>query len=417
MFVVSDVAPATDPLTEVSYKEAVERFLSTARSGRVRQIEACARYHGRLIGGLPFHPVVAAAHRAFMDHRPLCMSPDIIWLLICQGVASHVQANAEELRGQIVEHQGKLNISVRRDDLVKGSPENSWAEVIDVLVAQVEQHVGPAFDQFQPRFSTTGPIERAAAGIVLLDAMKAYFSYDVVSLCGIPAVILEGTPEDWEAIAERAEHFGPLNLEWWLKPLREILGQFVAAARGRVDRSFWQSLYKIHDQSGGPIVTGWIATFFPYLSNQESGLPVNRNPYLGADSEGSADPDLEFDTDLDDLVIEEDGDDETDLDDGGDDDDFDHENEAGILVEEWLEPTWTSPMAMDSDLDGEGWPSGPGLADIPRGVAVAPFRWEYRDRSFDMEFVGGFVGVSQDQKTLAVKPEIGWVVREAEAGS
>jgi hypothetical protein len=29
-----------------------------------------------------------------------------------------------------------------------------------------------------------------------------------------------------------------------------------------------------------------------------------------------------------------------------------------------------------------------------------------------MEFLGGFVGVSQDKDTLTVKPEIGWAVRE-----
>jgi hypothetical protein len=30
-----------------------------------------------------------------------------------------------------------------------------------------------------------------------------------------------------------------------------------------------------------------------------------------------------------------------------------------------------------------------------------------------MEFMGGFVGVAQDQQTLAVRPELGWAVLEA----
>jgi hypothetical protein len=29
-----------------------------------------------------------------------------------------------------------------------------------------------------------------------------------------------------------------------------------------------------------------------------------------------------------------------------------------------------------------------------------------------MEFLGGFVGVAQDPATLALRPEIGWAVRE-----
>jgi hypothetical protein len=45
-------------------------------------------------------------------------------------------------------------------------------------------------------------------------------------------------------------------------------------------------------------------------------------------------------------------------------------------------------------------------------LSKAPFRWSYLDRRFDMEFLGGFVGVAQDQETLALRPEIGWAVKE-----
>jgi hypothetical protein len=53
------------------------------------------------------------------------------------------------------------------------------------------------------------------------------------------------------------------------------------------------------------------------------------------------------------------------------------------------------------------------MRSFPRGLSKAPFRWDYLDRSFDMEFLGGFVGVAQDQETLTLRPEIGWAVREA----
>ena len=66
-----------------------------------RPVEACSRYHGRLLGRVAYHPVVAAVHRAFMDHRPLCLSPDMIWLMIIQGVANHINAHAEELRPRL----------------------------------------------------------------------------------------------------------------------------------------------------------------------------------------------------------------------------------------------------------------------------------------------------------------------------
>jgi hypothetical protein len=487
-FEVSEVHRASEPLPEVPYKEAVEALLKTvAPVRRSHPLEACARYHGQLIARVPFHPVVAAAHRAFMDHRPLCLAPDIIWLTICQGVANHINAHSEELRPRIVSHQGKITIHVRRDAFVKGSPENPWADAIEELTGKVREHIGSSFDLFQPTFTTTGPVERAAVGVVLLDAMQSYFRYDMETLCGIPAIALEGTPEDWQAIADRAEQFAFLDLEWWLEPLREVLRQFIAAAQGNVDRSFWKSLYKYHDESGGPMITGWISTLFPYLIDTGTGLAIHRNPYLTLDSQRSDDIDLDDDIDdeIDDIAIdEEDSDDFDELDEDAEsplakqppnrlilghkqdmedplaavpdltevsdhesptenepprqfiwitadhievpvtaddmevpsrtdrdlDEDFDEDYHDERVVGAWLRPM-PKRRRDEEDHDADlGW--GPRISDLPSGISRAPFHWDYLDRSFDMEFLGGFVGVSQDKDTLTVKPEIGWAVRE-----
>ncbi len=232
--------------------------------------------------------------------------------MIIQGVANHINVNADALRSRFVRHEGKVEISVRRDDFVKGSPENPWAEAIEEFTSRVEEHIGSEFDLFQPTFTTTGPVERAAAGVVLLDAMRSYFTYDMESFCGIPAVSLEGTPEDWQAVADRAEQFGSLDLDWWLEPLRGILKQFVAASQGVVDRQFWQSLYKYHDESGGPVITGWISALFPYLTDSQTGLAIHQNPYLTLNSQRVANIDKEIDGDLDDEIDDIDIDDEID---------------------------------------------------------------------------------------------------------
>jgi len=121
-FEVLDVERANQPLAEVSYKQAVEALLTEGdpehqermileMCGRrfpvplpvlppSRPVEACTRYHGRLVGGVVFHPVVAAAHRAFADHRPLSLSPDSLWLMIAQAVANHIK---RPLRGVAAE--------------------------------------------------------------------------------------------------------------------------------------------------------------------------------------------------------------------------------------------------------------------------------------------------------------------------
>ena len=49
---------------------------------------------------------------------------------------------------------------------------------------------------------------------------------------------------------------------------------------------------------------------------------------------------------------------------------------------------------------------------FPLGLSKVPFKWKYYFLTFDMEFLGCFVGVAQEQETLAVRPEIGWAVLE-----
>jgi hypothetical protein len=368
---IAKVTPAKTALREAPYKAALEALLRKPPSqfpGRMQKltrqpndlVEACSRYRGQLVAGVHFHPVVAAVHLAFNDHRPLVLSPDILWLLVIQGLANHVNANAEELRHRLVEHSGTATIVVRRDDFHKGSPENPWPEVFDEFTTQIRAHVGETtHDLVLPAFSTTGVAERAAAQIVLLDAMQSYFSYEFRTMCGIPQVVLEGTADDWEKLAERTRNLEGFGLKWWTSALAPVLDEFVAAARGRVNVRFWQAIYKVDGGSGGPYTTGWITAFFPYLKDRQTRRATNRNPWL---------------------------------------------TRGGKKLQEMLYPP------EKSDPYGSG--HGPTTEQFPSGLSRAPFLWKYVIRFYEMEFLGGFVGICQDPKTLGLRPEIGWAVRD-----
>ena len=205
-------------------------------------------------------------------------------------------------------------------------------------------------------FSTTGAIERASSEIVLMSAMQVYFRFELCSMCGIPEITVLGTPEDWRSIRRRVAAFSEFDLEWWTKPLLPILDQFVAASEGRVDKVFWQSLYKLNDNSGGPYVTGWVCTLFPYLNvqvfeNDELRRVVRRNDFLS----------------------------------------------------NWVK-------GMSAEFGG-----GPTTRDFLTGLSVAPFLWRYFDEVCSMDLVAGFVGVSQNPDSLALRPAIGWAVRNVVA--
>ena len=336
-FLVSDVTPATVPLKTTAYHTAVSEFLGST-------VESCSCYHGVLLDGIRCHPLIETLHRAFATHRPVELSPDIIWLTLTQGLAHHVNQNSEELRHHFVQHEDKLAVLVRRDDFVKGSPENPWPEVFAEFSSQIRDHIGVAHELIVADFSTTGPVERAASEVVLMDAMQSYFEYRVATLCGIPSISLRGTVQDWKAIRRRVEDWSRFDLNWWIEPLLPVLDRFVAAAGGDVDRQFWDSIYKYHgpDGSGSPYITGWVKYLFPYLCY--AGVHLDQNRYLSIDYNARV---------------------------------------------------------------------GPDLGDFPALPAKAPFIWECLGREFEMEFIGGLIGVHQDNDTLCLRPEIGWAVRRA----
>jgi hypothetical protein len=294
------------------------------------------------------NPFVAAVHAAFAWHFPLILSPDDVWLCIAQGFGIHVKENAERLRGRFVRHEGRTLLEVVRNDFVKGATTNNWQSVFAEFSDRIAGHIGKQRDLVVAQFSTTGPIERAASEVVLMSAMQNYFSYQVTTYCGIPRITLLGTTDDWRSIRTRAAVLAEYELGSWVDALLPILDQFVAASEGRVDRAFWQSFYSMNSASGGPFITGWINVLFPYLTQ------------------------------------------------------LDHREEARTTSSGYLK-RWQQAHKAGA---------GPTSDQFPSGMSVAPFIWEYLGTKIPMEFLGGFIAVSQNPEALAVRPAIGWAVRE-----
>ena len=275
MFEVSDVeersiSDETGPAAEVvgTFRNRVE----TVRCNRPELM--------RVTGKNAFF---ATIHCAFARHHALALSPDDVWLAIAQGFAIHMERHGEALRGRFVRHEGKLTLDVRRDNLVKGSPDNPWDEVFFDMCTQIRDHIGKKVDLVVADFSTTGAIEKAASEVVLMGAMRPYFDYTVSTLCGIPRVALLGTPSDWASIRQRVAALSEYDLAWWTDALLPVLDELVRSAGGNADLAFWRSIYKQDDESGGPYITGWVNALFPYvraLHFADKTATVERNEHL-----------------------------------------------------------------------------------------------------------------------------------------
>jgi hypothetical protein len=358
-FAVHPVDPASDILSTWKTYEGIEKLLSSIDHKSSEGILSCSGYNSNCVKEVNYHALIHSVHLAFSQHRPLVLSPDMIWLTIVQGLAQHVRNNPDRLRTKLVSHKGKAEVSIERPDVLLDSPEMDWANIIDELAAVLQQRIGEKFNQLAADFSTSSDLERTVCALAIMDVFEPYFEFVVYSICGIPTVTLEGKSSDWSRLREKTEVLQAYELDWWLQSLRPILEQFERAANGDIDLQHWQNIYKIKEAYGWDKINGWIGRLFPYIESGASGSFTVRNPLLAFDS----------------VLATKDG-----------------ENENSAIS-----------SARDRGITSR---------DLPSGLSLVPFKLSSDKDKHSMQFIGGFVGVEQDADTRALRPKLGWAVRK-----
>ena len=154
---------------------------------------------------------------AYNNHLPLELSPDDVWLAVCQGFSAHILANSEQLRKEFVDFDGKKKLEVRRDEFVLGSPDNDWPSVFGEFSEKIKDNIGAKMHStFVHKFSTTTPLHTTIYEATLMTAMQKYFDYKLISLCGIPKVRLTGKPQDWKELRDKVASVAKFGLDWWI---------------------------------------------------------------------------------------------------------------------------------------------------------------------------------------------------------
>lgn len=389
------VPPACDDATSVSFvvtkglKVPKERLAGADLRGRVRTLADKVGGGGLVDAGgcMPIeegatvlarghdHGFIAAATAAFAQHYPMAVRPQHFWLMIMQGVATHVEQNAEAVRAKWVRHKGKKTLVVRCDEFCLGS-ENNWASVVDgkgdSFSAQIDNHVVEGVSEaLSPAFSDTTPEEHIAAKITVMDVCKSFFTYKCSTMCGFPSITMEGTIEDWRALRANAEALVTQRCtadfaKKWTAALLPLLDKFVAeysaaALGGKAgDEKFWNSMCKRGGTSGSGASTwfnGWFNILFPFIQTRFNRYAVPYSPSNGYVKEGRN---------------------------GG---------HYGMHAPEGVQ--------------------GPDCEDFPGGLAEAPVEWDYLGKSVPLKFKAGFVGATQDRDTGLVRPAVGWFIAKA----
>lgn len=297
------------------------------------------------------NPLVQAVHRAFSEHRPLLLTPDIIWITIAQGFAQHVNNQAENLRDRFVQHQGKKELHVVVTEIPRDASE--WAKNIQEWVLQIRDHEGAdLYRALECNFSTSTAITRTVSQVVMMDAFKQYFDYVSYCICGIPEITLLGSVEDWQEISHRVEIIAEYDLKWWSDRMKPICREFIETASGKPSVDFWRCIYKPQPVYGGELITGWLADLFPYILDFVTRVANVRNPVLEINN---------------------------------------------------------------CDLPKKGEISfGIDARSLPLGLSQVPIKLKTNHKEYSLDLIAGFIGVGQNLKDGTLQPEIGWFITEGD---
>ncbi len=333
--------------------------------------EAISAHPGLLEHQLHNHGFLSAVLFAFNHHLPLTLRPEHFWNLVLQAVARHVNSNTEELRSKFVSFDSKEILVLERDNFVLGSTGNDWSGVVrefgDKIAAKTLKDVKALLST---NFTSTTDTEIIAGKVAVMDAVKGFFAYTVHTLCGFPAISLEGASGDWHALRRKSEtlirHACTKHLsQRWLPALIPVLEKIAVQYDNpaSVDVKFWESFCKL---GGGLLcgskrtIDGWVNVFLPTLKEDrvnEFCMPFN--------------PEVDQPT---------------------------HERKWDDFDEVFYE----APLKTGVEEDC-----------IPCGISSVPAVWKYFGNDIEIAFRAGFVGAVL-RPDGSISPDLGWYIMRKE---
>ena len=232
--------------------------------------------------------ILQGFYSAYENHLPIRLTPDIIWLLIVQGFAQHINFNSAGLRERFVnfENKKKLEVIISKYHSYKQMKSEDYEDLFENLTEQIKAHIGAELvDTINFNFSTSNKITKVVGYTSVMSAMKLYFEYrGFCHSCNFPYIILEGKLEDWESILKKTKELSKYDLKHWTDDLESILLQIIETKKGKIDKEFWKSIlcpdkiderieigmsykYKTIQVDG---IGGWLLIFLPYFKNGNS---------------------------------------------------------------------------------------------------------------------------------------------------
>jgi hypothetical protein len=224
------------------------------------------------------HGLYAAFHFAFQFHRSVQLSVVDIQLMINQSIAIAVNKSPEQYRKLLVSHDtGVKTLEVERNEWAfLKVHECNWPEVCDEFATKIASKMPSTLANAMLKdFSVSDSNSRVAACVAVMNTTSAFYKYDVMSMCGIRSIFLDGSVEDWHQLRLRidAMQLKQFGLQHYVPQLVQFVDQCVLLAQGKGNLDFWKSVYQFRSESGVNSFSGNIRMLSAFMTR-------NLDPYI-----------------------------------------------------------------------------------------------------------------------------------------
>jgi hypothetical protein len=228
-------------------------------------------------------PVLNGFYQAHINHYPIRIKPDDIWLLIVQAFSHHVNENSEELRKYFVHFYGKKRLELTIFKSILNMSKIDFELFAEQINEQMKVYLGKEIiENLTPNFTTTDYDSKMICKLSIMGTFQQYFDFQFnYATCGIPYIILEGTSEDYRKIKNKAKFLKKYKFEWYINRITPILQKMIDAKEGYIDTEFFKNIVQEKEderQTGfgcsirvakENFIKGWIVKFFAYNNEGE----------------------------------------------------------------------------------------------------------------------------------------------------
>merc|ERR1719495_116282 len=183
--------------------------------------------------------LLSTIYEAYGNHYNLRTGPEDWWYTIIQTVTLAIDKNSKSdaVRKFFVQHEGKKNLNVKvKPSQLKDINTIDYSWLFDQFSEGIKNNINvPEYvQQIIPDFTTTTSIHKIVSQITLMTSVQEFFSYGLVAGCGIPAIEMKGTLDDW------------INLGLKIKALRKTLkpiGEELRLDHDDEDKTYYDEYY------------------------------------------------------------------------------------------------------------------------------------------------------------------------------